>query len=321
MKKLAMVVSTSFVILSGTANALPYVGAKLGYSWLNDECTTGYTCDDDNSASLGIFGGYELNKYLALEAGYDYLGKFTGAGLPDDSVYAFTLAPKVNYALNDAVSLYGKLGGAYVHYGNKNDESFLGALGVEFNVIDRGSVRVEYQKLTDINNDIVRASANTAYVGFSYRFGGNEGQQPAAVVQEKVKEKPAQEVPAKPVQMKTFKTTLLSNNTFESNSSQLKPESLGQLNELVSLLNKYPQAKADIIGYTDSSGAERYNQILSEKRAQAVATALTERGINASRLTVIGKGESDPVASNATPEGRAKNRRVEISVPEFEYQE
>lgn len=317
MKKLVLVASVSIIMLSGTANALPYVGAKVGYSWLNDECTTGYTCDDDDSASLGIFGGYELNKYLALEAGYDYLGKFTGVGLPDDSVYAFTLAPKVNYALNDTVSVYGKFGGAYVHYGDKNDESFLGALGLELNVIEKGSIRVEYQQLTDINNDIVRASANTAYVGFSYRFGGNEEEQPAATVEEKA----VQEVPTKPVQTKTFKATLLSNNIFAPDSSQLKPESLSQLDELVALLDKYPQAKANIIGYTDSSGAEGYNQVLSEKRAQAVATALTDRGINANRLTVIGKGEGDPIASNATPEGRAKNRRVEISVPEFKYQE
>ena len=69
MKKLAVVISSSLIMLSGTASALPYIGAKVGYTWLGDECKTGYTCDDDDSASLGIFGGYTLNKYLALEAG------------------------------------------------------------------------------------------------------------------------------------------------------------------------------------------------------------------------------------------------------------
>ncbi|CAM3685972.1 hypothetical protein VIAQ111709_07265 [Vibrio aquimaris] len=73
-----------------------------------------------------------FNSLLAIEAGYDYLGKFTGAGLADDSVDAFTLAPKLTFGISDAVNVYGKLGGAYVNYGDKSDESCLGALGLEF---------------------------------------------------------------------------------------------------------------------------------------------------------------------------------------------
>ena len=68
----------------------------------------------------------------------------------------------------------------------------------------------------------------------------------------------------------------------------------------------------EVAGHTDSVGAESYNQSLSERRAKAVKSYLVERGIDADRLTVRGYGESEPVADNATKEGRAENRRVEL---------
>jgi OOP family OmpA-OmpF porin len=86
-------------------------------------------------------------------------------------------------------------------------------------------------------------------------------------------------------------------------------------------MNEYPQANVEVVGYTDTSGAASYNQKLSEKRAQSVANALEAEGIDASRITVSGQGENNPIASNDTHEGRVQNRRVEITVPAFEYEE
>ncbi|MDW2144894.1 OmpA family protein, partial [Vibrio sp. 1833] len=94
-----------------------------------------------------------------------------------------------------------------------------------------------------------------------------------------------------------------------------------RLDNFVSFLNEYPQAQVEITGYTDSSGPAAYNQKLSERRAQAVADYITGAGIDADRLTVKGMGEENPVADNSTREGREKNRRVEVVVPSFEYQE
>jgi OOP family OmpA-OmpF porin len=76
----------------------------------------------------------------------------------------------------------------------------------------------------------------------------------------------------------------------------------------------------EVIGYTDTSGAAQYNQVVSEKRAQSVAATLEEKGIDASRITAKGEGENNPIASNETREGREKNRRVEVIVPAFDYQ-
>ncbi|WP_194437059.1 OmpA family protein [Vibrio fluminensis] len=314
MKKLAVVISATLAMAAGAASAAPYVGLKAGYSWLDDECKSGFTCDDNDSGSLGVFGGYEFYDFLSLEAGYDYLGKFTGAGLPNDSVDAFTLAPKLSFGITDAIDIYGKFGGAYVNYGDKSDESFLGAVGLEFAGSENTSVRLEYQALTDINNDVTRAFANTASLGFVYRFGGND--EPEQVVEEEVM---VEEVVETVVMTKTFDATLLDTETFALNSSKLKPGSESKLDELVQLLNQYPQAQVEIVGYTDSSGAAEYNQKLSEKRAQSVAAMLADRGVDSSRMSVSGEGENNPIASNETSEGRSQNRRVEISVPEFEY--
>lgn len=86
------------------------------------------------------------------------------------------------------------------------------------------------------------------------------------------------------------------------------------LDKLVTILNKYPDTNIEIIGHTDSIGSESYNQALSERRANAVVSYLQNHGISSSRLTAIGKGETDPIATNSTDEGRAQNRRVEFVI-------
>jgi len=84
------------------------------------------------------------------------------------------------------------------------------------------------------------------------------------------------------------------------------------LNEAIEVLKKYPELKVEVAGHTDSVGTDAYNQKLSERRAAAVKDYLVSKGIAASKVTTIGKGESQPVATNKTAEGRQKNRRVDI---------
>lgn len=97
---------------------------------------------------------------------------------------------------------------------------------------------------------------------------------------------------------------------FDNDSAKLKPESYEDLNLAVELLKRVPGATAIIEGHTDSNGAEAYNQRLSEQRAKAVRDYMVSMGIDPARLEAKGYGESQPVADNATPEGRAQNRRV-----------
>jgi len=105
-----------------------------------------------------------------------------------------------------------------------------------------------------------------------------------------------------------------SNITFDTDQDAIKPEFYQTLNAVAIVLNKYNRTLIDINGHTDSTGNAAYNQGLSERRAMSVATYLGGQGIDQRRVSALGYGMSQPVASNATPDGRAQNRRVEIQI-------
>ena len=100
---------------------------------------------------------------------------------------------------------------------------------------------------------------------------------------------------------------------FDINSAEVKSEAYPMLTEAVQILKKNPNLQVEIDGHADSTGAPEYNMALSEKRAQAVKDFFVTRGIDAERLTTKGFGITKPAASNKTKEGRAKNRRVELT--------
>lgn len=105
---------------------------------------------------------------------------------------------------------------------------------------------------------------------------------------------------------------ILNNLLFATAQATILPESEGALQELYDYLSTNPTARIRIVGHTDNIGSERDNQILSENRAASVKAAMVERGIDADRIETEGRGESQPIDTNDTEEGRARNRRVEI---------
>lgn len=102
--------------------------------------------------------------------------------------------------------------------------------------------------------------------------------------------------------------------TFDVASYTLKPQFRTTLDQVAQSLNQYPNSLIDVYGHTDSTGSDAYNQTLSENRARTVAGYLTAQGVAAARIRSQGFGETTPVASNDTEDGRAKNRRVEIKI-------
>ena len=102
---------------------------------------------------------------------------------------------------------------------------------------------------------------------------------------------------------------------FDFNKSTIQPASDPVLQQILDLLKKNPTQKIEVQGHTDNVGGDAYNQTLSEARAKAIVTWLTQHGIAAGRLTAKGFGKTKPIADNATDAGRAKNRRVEIADP------
>ncbi len=100
--------------------------------------------------------------------------------------------------------------------------------------------------------------------------------------------------------------------TFDVDKATIKSQSMGTINEIFSILQKYPELKFSVEGHTDNTGNVTSNKSLSEARAKAVCDKLQQMGINATRLSSKGYGISKPIDTNDTPEGRAKNRRVEF---------
>lgn len=101
---------------------------------------------------------------------------------------------------------------------------------------------------------------------------------------------------------------------FGFDASNLKAEAKDNLDKLHLILNKYPDTNIEIQGHTDSKGTESYNQSLSVKRAEEVSGYLFSKGVDRQRVTSVGFGEAAPKYSNATEDGRAKNRRVEFAI-------
>jgi len=99
---------------------------------------------------------------------------------------------------------------------------------------------------------------------------------------------------------------------FDVNKATIKPSSMGVLNDIVKMMKDHSDLKFSVEGHTDSDGDDKSNQILSEQRAESVKKALVDLGIDASRLQTKGWGESKPMGTNDTPEGKANNRRVEF---------
>jgi outer membrane protein OmpA-like peptidoglycan-associated protein len=103
---------------------------------------------------------------------------------------------------------------------------------------------------------------------------------------------------------------------FDLDKADIRPDAGVILDEAASQLSQVPGTRVSVEGHTDSTGADAYNQSLSERRASSVRDYLVSKGVEGGRLSTAGYGESQPVADNATAEGRALNRRVELKVQE-----
>jgi OOP family OmpA-OmpF porin len=109
--------------------------------------------------------------------------------------------------------------------------------------------------------------------------------------------------------------TLGAHALFNHDKSNLRPEGMAELDALASKLGQLKSLNSiTVVGHTDSSGTEEYNQALSERRANSVKDYLMSKGVDGNKISASGMGESQPTASNKTKEGRQQNRRVDITI-------
>jgi len=301
-----------------------YLGLRAGYSYNDNSCSsTAIKCDKDEEA-YGIFYGYDLSRYFAIELSANDIGD-TRAVYPGDvrlrgDLFASDLSLKFSKPISERTRLYAKFGAAYwraelVGAPVKTKDSGyrpLGGLGIEFPVSDHLAGRLEYQYIDKVGSRDT-GYADPHYLGLAlvWNFSSRVRAEPAPVVRPAPAPAP-EPIPEPPKETRIVVDEQRHGPLFAFDKDEVS--NTASIDPVVELLKKGPELRVDVIGHTDSVGSNVYNQGLSERRARSVARYLERNGISSSRISVGGRGEEQPVADNSTNEGRAQNRRVEFVI-------
>jgi OOP family OmpA-OmpF porin len=316
----------------GVINGLTGPGRTVN-AWSSDERDVGYK----------LFVGKQLNRNFAIEAGWFDLGNFNyrtttaqgGTSGADLSYKGVNLDLVTQLPFTDRFSVYSRLGVQYAKasthfngslttnqsYSDKKFNPKVG-LGLEYKLSEALAVRAEVER--NRMDDAVRSKANVDLYSMAlvYKLG-----RPVAApvvytpppAPEPVVEAPApapapMPAPAPAPVPTSEKVSFAAEALFDFDKSVVKPAGKAALDDLLMKLQGMNTEVMVTVGHTDSIGSDAYNQKLSQRRAEAVKAYIVSKGVDASRVYTEGKGESQPVASNKTAEGRAKNRRVTVEV-------
>jgi OOP family OmpA-OmpF porin len=320
---------------------------RLARSLAANGATVSAFSTDERDTGYKLFVGRQLNRYLALEGGYFDLGKFsfrsatTGNGsLNGEAGFrGLNLDLVGQLPLSDRLSLLGRAGASYTRTSThfSGDRLFAvtdpnprerklnakAGLGLEYKFSEALALRGELERYR--LNDAVgnRGDADLYSVSLVYKLG-----RPAAVTRTAyvppapvVEPAPAPAViaaapaplPAPPVPV-SEKVSFSAEALFDFDRADVKPEGKAALGQLLTQLKGMDTEVMITVGHTDSVGTAAYNQKLSLRRADAVKAYLVAQGVDASRVYTEGKGETQPLADNASSAGRAKNRRVTVEV-------
>lgn len=339
MCKRSVLVFSLFVLgAASSAQAVdgPFVGIDLGAS----VPTNGnYRAHVHEGATANPYAGYMFNDYLGLQGQIH-----TTFQVPDNDHRGFahenrtttllggTIGPRLSLPLGEFVELYGTgQGGVFTGLSgrlNHTAPGFSVGGGVDFNVTPQVAIglfgrwnraymspRPKDLNATGIGTPQVSdeqfgadAQWATFGVGLKYAFNG-----PAVAPVPAPPPAPVAQAPAPPPRPAKKKIVLRSVH-FDFDKSAIRPDAVPVLNEAAETLKAEGGIAVIVEGHTDSVGTDAYNQKLSHRRAGAVRQYLVKHGIPANRITTEGFGESRPVASNDTEDGRAQNRRVELRV-------
>jgi OOP family OmpA-OmpF porin len=299
--------------------------------------TTSAFADEESDFAYKLFGGYQFNRYLALEGGYFDLGRFdyTATTVPAGSYSAELEFQGLNLDLvgmlpfSERAAVFARIG---AHYGetdvafagtgavtvlspdaSETDTNYKFGVGFQYSVTDALALRVEAERYRiddGIGND---SDLDLFSAGFVFRFAGRAADAPAprahAPVAPRAEEKPALVVVPLPAATEEYCSLL--DIQFEINQDEIERQEQERLEVVGTFLQKYPETSAVIEGHTDNVGDDADNLQLSQRRAESVVDYLvSEYRIDRSRLVARGYGESRPIADNETEAGKRANRRI-----------
>lgn len=307
-----------------------YTGGKFGWSHYFDT-NTGAKAQGNNSGSNhfdidrdnvggGIYTGYQITPWLAVEGGYDYLGNMQingqhgGAKMKSQGLQ---MSLKASYAVTPKWDLYGRAGA--MGYRAESDVSGhnrletgvrpLAAVGTEYAFNKNWAGRVEYQWVSNVGNANqigVSSDVSSVTAGLTYRFGQHDDTPVVAT-------SAAAHAPAPEPQHFSLKSDVM----FGYDSATLTPEGQAAIRQLYNSPGLQPASSKStvVVGYSDRTGAADYNQQLSARRAQAVADELVSLGIPAQNISAEGRGASESV-TGAKCDGQSGNALISCLSPD-----
>ena len=335
-RRVSLSLALSFAALLGLSAAAPaidgpFLGVDVGGSV---PVNNNYRAHVKSGATANPYVGYMFNEYFGIQGQLqfdfhppdnDHRG-FSGEN-QTTSVFGYMVGPRLQLPVIDSpwgqpMEFYmtGQFGG-YTGMSGRLDQTSGGlsaGAGLDIYLTDHlalsffGRYNRAYQAprptflIYQAPDQQGPADAQwaTGGIGLKYRLNGPPVPPPPA---------PAPPPPPPPPPPEKKKIVLRGVN-FDFDKSNIRPDARPILDEAISTLKEYKQITLSVEGHTDSIGTEQYNQKLSLRRAKSVADYLAKGGIDAKRMTEKGLGESQPVASNDTAEGRAQNRRVELKI-------
>lgn len=310
-----------------TASAAPreqgqwYLSPKVGYGWADEDRLT------SNGGYLGLGLGYVFRDNWTFEGefGYNRHDSDVGARQPLEwRQLSVTGAVRYLMDFDQAHPYFGIAIGAGRNElrGTNSDEwgYQVGPIaGFEWDISDHGAIRFELgHKYTDYDNGLIKTGYwdTTASVGYTHYFGAVQQSRPEPMPASPpmpVEPTPAPapvEPPARPLPV----SITLNGVNFDFDKCTLRNDALAILDEAVRVLNGN-EIRVEIAGHTDSVGTDQYNEKLSQCRATVVADYLSGHGVSGAKISAVnGYGESRPIDTNDTAEGRARNRRTELNV-------
>ncbi len=284
-----------------------YFGVKGGYQVLDDDKSHASSPD---GTKLGVYGGVRLSDNLSWDLGYQNWEstKFDAHKIDVDMIES---ALRYDAYINEKVSLYGRAGIGYAFVdaasaqGDKDYDgvSSLAEVGINYWLSDKLSTGLSYQYIRAVGgHDDLDLDSNSLNLSLTYNFTNRFKYETVEVVTQE------------PIATAVTVIELQDATLFGFDSFALTSAGKEHLLNIISQIPEQSTAVFNIVGHTDSSGPEEYNMKLSERRAQAVKDFLVQSGLADVSITVEGKGETQPIASNDSLQGRMNNRRVEITV-------